>query len=133
MRCCVSMWAIKRLDLNKRQEKSVLDTATDILQVHSHMCNKRMTSYPLHARDRLLNGFSLFWVLQRILWPKDDKWLRQPFCISPIGYANFQKLVTLTIHDLSVTKIDTILQIFAYACAIRYADFIRFSEEPNLE
>ena len=45
------------------------------------------------------------------------------------GYANFQKLVRIAI---SIITIDTILHIFAYPCATRYADFIGFSGEPHL-
>ncbi len=32
-----------------------------------------------------------------------------------------------------IITIDTILQIFAYPCATRYADFIGFSGEPHLK
>ncbi len=51
------------------------------------------------------------------------------------GYANFQKLVSIAIRRLPIIRItiDTILQIFAYPCATRYADFIGFSGEPHLK
>ncbi len=56
-----------------------------------------------------------------------------------LSFENFQKMVWMTIvliHAVFATciiTIDTILQIFAYPCATRYADFIGFSGEPHLK
>ncbi len=65
--------------------------------------------------------------------------LRWPFCISPMGSLQrgmqiSKKLVRIAIRRIPIFRItiDTILQIFAYPCAKRYADFIGFSGEPHL-
>ncbi len=66
-------------------------------------------------------------------------WWRLPVKPSPSGNGlktvilleNFCGLI-LNIGTCIIT-IDTILQIFAYPCATRYADFIGFSPEPHLK